>query len=257
VKTGLCTIAFKPVPFEEVLDLAVEAGFDGVEPWGRPGHTPDPFDADVVRKYADAVSARGLEVAQYGSYANPTDEAFEQQMQDAIAAANIYQTQKIRVWVGNCGSADAQDAQWAQAITGFSTFCDRAADHGLELVVEMHGGRLSDTVDGCMRLIEGVNREDFRMNFQPMFTDTPDQTLDAVQRIAPFVSTVHAQNYVNVGSNARSLISDGLVDYETVIGILRAVGFDGYLEVEFVREEDPKDALKKDAAYLRKLCETL
>lgn len=257
MKTGLCTIAFRDLPFEEVLDLAVDAGFDGVEPWGKPDHTPDPFDPDVVKKASDAVTARGLEVAQYGSYANPTDEAFAQQVEDALTAAELYKTDMIRVWGGNCGSADAAEDQWTLAIDGFKTFCDKAADKGMALAVEMHGNRLSDTVDGCVRLIEGVQRDNFRMNFQPMFTDTPEQTLDAAQQIAPFVSTVHAQNYVTVGKNTRSLVSDGLIDYNTVIGIFRSVGFDGYLEVEFVKEETPVDALKADAAYLRQLCETL
>jgi 3-dehydroshikimate dehydratase len=257
VKTGLCTIAFRDLPFEGVLDLAVSAGFDGVEPWGKPGHTPDPFDADVIRKASDAVQARGLEVAQYGSYANPTDEAFPQQVQDALLAAEIYKTSMIRVWVGSCGSADAAEEDWVKAISGFTTFCDQAADKGMSLAVEMHGNKLSDTVEGCMRLIEGVERDNFRMNFQPMYTDTPEQTLDAAQRISPYVSTVHAQNYVTVGKNTRSLVSDGLIDYPTVIGMFSALGFDGYLEVEFVKEDNPEEALKADAAYLRSLCESL
>ena len=134
MNTGLCTIAFRDRPFEAVLVLAVAAGFDGVEPWGKADHTPEPFDADVIRKYSDAVKERGLEVAQYGSYANPTDELFDQQMADAIAISEIYETDKIRVWVGSCGSADADDAQWAKAIEGFATFCDCAAEKGMSLV---------------------------------------------------------------------------------------------------------------------------
>lgn len=257
MKTGLCTIAFRDLPFDQVLDLAVSAGFDGVEPWGKPNHTPDPFDETAIRRAAEAVQSRGLEVSQFGSYADPTSDAFEQQMSDSLATAKIYGTDSIRVWVGNCGSAEATDDQWSRAIAGFVTFCDRAADIGVKLVVEMHNNRLSDTVDGCLRLIEGVSRDNFRMNFQPMFSNSPEVTLDEAQRIAPFVSTVHAQNYVSVGKNTRSLISEGLVDFNTVIGIFRAVGFDGYLEVEFVSEEDPEAALNADAAYLRKLCETL
>jgi len=257
VKTGLCTIAFRDRPFEDVLDLAVSAGFDGVEPWGKPNHTPEPFDADAIKRNADAVVSRGLEVSQFGSYANPTDGGFEQQMTDAIATSKIYGTDKIRVWAGSCGSADAEDEQWTQAIDGFTKFCDRAEDAGMALAVEMHGDRLSDTVDGCLRMLDGVGRDNFLMNFQPMYTDQADTILDAAQRIAPFVTTVHAQNYVVAGKNTRSLVSDGLVDFNTVIGILRAVGFDGYLEVEFVKEDDPEAALKADAAYLRKLCETL
>lgn len=257
MKTGLCTIAFRDLPFEQVLDLAVSAGFDGVEPWGSPDHTPEPFDEDVIKRAAAAVHSRGLEVSQFGSYANPTDDGFEQQMKDALATSKLYQTDAIRVWAGNCGSSEATDDQWAAATAGFASFCDQAADAGMILVVEMHNGRLSDTVDGCLRLIESVNKENFRMNFQPMYSDVPEKTLDEAQRIAPFVSTVHAQNYVTTGKNTRSLISEGLVDFSTVIGMFRSVGFDGYLEVEFVKEDDPEAALKADATYLRKLCETL
>ncbi len=37
---------------------------------------------------------------------------------------------------------------------------------------------------------------------------------------------------------------------------LAAAGFDGFLEVEFVREDDPEAALMADAAFLRALCES-
>ena len=50
-------------------------------------------------------------------------------------------------------------------------------------------------------------------------------------------------------------MSGGFVDYPAVVGILKAAGFDGFLEVEFVREEAPEEALLADAAFLRSLCD--
>ena len=70
------------------------------------------------------------------------------------------------------------------------------------------------------------------------------------------MATVHAQNYEAAGQNARSLISGGYVDYRAVVRELSAAGFDGFLEVEFVRESDPEAALMADAAFLRTLCES-
>lgn len=41
---------------------------------------------------------------------------------------------------------------------------------------------------------------------------------------------------------------------EAVLDLAARAGFDGYLEVEFVREEDPEGALEADARFLRSLC---
>ena len=67
MKTALCTIAFRERTFEEVLDLACGAGFDGVEPWGKPDHIQSDWDAESVERSADEIKKRGLKVSQYGS----------------------------------------------------------------------------------------------------------------------------------------------------------------------------------------------
>ena len=255
MKTALCTIAFKDRPFDDVLDLAVRAGFDGVEPWGKPDHMPGAYDAREIRRIARAIRERGLEVSQYGSYINPVSAGFEREMAEGLDTAMDLGTETIRVWAGSCGSDDATDADWETAISGFRRFADRAADRGVRLVLEMHVGYLCDTARGSLRLIEGVDRPNFLLNFQPMRTDDAPRVTAAARQVAPHVATVHAQNYTAPGRNARSLISRGYVDYRAVVRELSAAGFDGYLEVEFVREDDPDGALMADAAFLRALCE--
>jgi len=254
VKVGLCTIAFRDRPIEAVLDLAVRAGFDGVEPWGKPDHTPAAYDREHNLRVAEAVRARGLEVSQFGSYANPTSDRFEREVEDALRTARDLGTDKIRVWAGRTGSAEADEAQWGTVITGHRAFSDRASDLGITLVVEVHRGYLTDTAEGSLRLVEGVNRPNFRLNFQPMSAHSPARVMEEARKMAPYVTTVHAQNYPQAGQNRRVLISEGMVDYAGVVEELRRAGFDGYLEVEFVREEDPEEALEADARFLRSLC---
>ena len=255
MKIALCTIAFRDRPFEAVLDLAVRAGFDGVEPWGKPDHMPGVYDADYVRWASAAIRKRGLAVSQYGSYANPTSGAFAQEMEDALKIARDLGTDKIRIWAGQNGSAEAAEGEWETAISGFRTFSDRAGEQGATLAVEMHDGYLSDTARSCLRLLEGVDRPNFQLNFQPMYTHDPGRVLEELGKVAGHVTTVHAQNYTEAGSSGRSLIAEGFVDYAAVVAKLREAGFDGYLEVEFVREENPEEALRADAKFLRSLCE--
>ena len=255
MRTALCTIAFNERPFLNVLDLAVESGFDGVEPWGKPDHIPLDWTSDSIQKYAEEIGTRGLEVSQYGSYANPTSANFEEEMVDGIEIATGLGTGKIRVWAGTCGSLEASHEDWEIAIRGLQKFADRANENGLILVLEMHVGYLSDTAQGNLRLLEGVNRSNLRLNYQPLYNDGWEAVLEGVRQVAPYVETVHAQNYACVGSNDRSLISEGFVDYQSVVQMLRKEGFDGYLEVEFVREDNPEAALLADAKFLRSFCE--
>lgn len=256
MKTALCTIAFKDRPFEDVLDLAVRTGFDGVEPWGKPDHMPCGYSASANRRIAAAIRGRGLEVSQFGSYINPVAGDFAREMSEGLDTASDLGTETIRVWAGSCGSAEATDEDWRTAIRGFRRFADRAADRGMRLAVEMHLGYLSDTTWGSLRLVEGVDRPNFLLNFQPMYTDSADRVISVARQVAPRVATVHAQNYTAPGRNARSLISAGYVDYPAVVGELSAAGFDGFLEVEFVTDDDPEAALMADAAFLRGLCES-
>jgi sugar phosphate isomerase/epimerase len=175
-------------------------------------------------------------------------------MGDALKIARDLGTDKTRVWAGRTGSAGADEAQWAAAIGGLRGFSDRAADLGVTLVLEMHNGYLSDTAEGSLRLVEGVARPNFRLNFQPMSAHGADRVMEEVRKVAAHVATVHAQNYAQVGQNRRALVSEGVVDFAGVVAELRRAGFDGYLEVEFVREEDPEEALIADARFLRSLC---
>ena len=57
----------------------------------------------------------------------------------------------------------------------------------------------------------------------------------------------------NFGTVIVEVIEGGDVDYRRVVPILRRHGFDGYLEIEFVNEEDKLEALAIDAAFLRDL----
>jgi len=48
-------------------------------------------------------------------------------------------------------------------------------------------------------------------------------------------------------------IADGIVDYTRIVEILSGVGYDGYLEVEFVHGDNKLEALQRDRDYLASL----
>ena len=45
MKLGLCTIAFRYRPLEEVISIATDYGFDGIEILGQEPHMPATYDS--------------------------------------------------------------------------------------------------------------------------------------------------------------------------------------------------------------------
>ena len=63
-----------------------------------------------------------------------------------------------------------------------------------------------------------------------------NDVLAGIRRLGGKIRNVHAQNYRREGDVSRpSDLCSGVIDYENVVPALRSTGFDGYIEVEFIR----------------------
>jgi sugar phosphate isomerase/epimerase len=261
MKAGIATIALRRYDIFTALDLAAEAGFSGVELWGKPPHTPEEFDEDHLRHVRDRARANGLKIHMFGSYVRPVLPDFAQKSDDALRTAKVLGARKIRVWAGNREPHEADDELWTHVTGSLREFALRAEDQGVTLAVEMHSGTLAATAEGSLRLIEMVGAPNFRLNFQAPDFANPD-TDRVVELVGDYVVNVHAQNYrpsaIDKEKLELSRISEGTIDYDHLLGLLAGHGFDGYVEVEFLKGENVGEqimleSLKKDAAYLREI----
>ena len=252
MKTALCTIAFKELPVEQVLDLARSNGLDGVEIWGKEPHLGEPYDAERVARLREAVEQRGLAVSAFGSYVNPFMEDFEAQSQAALDIAVDLSTPIVRIWSGGGASKDVTDDVYAQAVARLKEWCPRAEERELTLAFEFHDNSITDNARGIVKLIEDVGCPNLKTYYQPSRREGADDPYESAETVGPYVVSVHAQNWA-ADEKGRSSIGEGEVDYRRVVQILRKHGFNGYLEIEFVDEADKLAALAADAAFLRQL----
>ena len=252
MKTALCTIAFKELPVEQVLDLAREHGLDGVEIWGKEPHMGETYDADRVAKLKDAVAERGLDISAFGSYVKPEMDDFDALSQAALDIAVGLGADVMRIWSGGGASAHVTPEAYALAVERLKDLCLRAADVGVTLAFEFHDNSICDNARGIVRLIEDVGSPVLKTYYQPSRREGADDPYEAAEIVGPYVVNVHAQNYV-IGGQPRVTTADGDVDYRRVVPILQEHGFDGYLEIEFVDDDDKMAALAADAAFLREL----
>jgi sugar phosphate isomerase/epimerase len=261
LKAGIATIALRNYDIFTALDMAGQAGFAGVEIWGKPPHTPEGVDEDYTRRIRDRSRANGLEIPIFGSYVNPSWPEFARKSGDAIKIATRLGAKIIRVWAGNKEPHDADEELWGHVASSLREFALRAEFEGLRLAIEMHGDTLCHTPEGARRLLEMADAPNLRLNYQVGDFANPDVEHDLAM-VGDKVVMVHAQNFKRScsepGKMNRTLVQGGTVDYDKALSLLAAHGFKGYVEVEFLNGENVSEdalleSLKKDAECLTTL----
>ncbi|PRY15229.1 sugar phosphate isomerase/epimerase family protein [Kineococcus rhizosphaerae] len=246
---GLCSITFRQLDVDGVLDVAARAGLAAVE-WGADVHVPV-GDLDTARSVAARTAAAGLRVASYGSYFRAgVSEGFA----DVLATAVALGAPRVRVWAGAQGSAGAERGP---VVAALADAVRRAADAGVQIGTESHGGTLTDTTASTLALLADVDgrtgTEALTTYWQPT-VDAPDD--DAVAELAvllPRTSTVHAFSW-SPGTTRQPLASRESL-WRRAVGLLASSGGDHDVLLEFVPGDDP-GVLGREGAVLREWLNT-
>lgn len=248
VRPGLCSIAFRSRPIDEVAVLAADSGLAGIE-WGGDVHVP-PGDDQATRRALDACEAVGLACPSYGSYLVAGRD-------DADAAGPVVDTASrlgataIRVWAGATGSMEADDDQRAVVIQTLRAWCDRASDAGLRVGLEYHAGTLTDTAASTLALIEAVDSPALWTYWQPRDGDAGAHDVAELRAVGAHLAHVHVfwwRSWLD-----RSPLADGEGFWRDALATTVAYDAwpaDRWAHIEFVRGDDP-DQLRADAAALR------
>jgi 3-dehydroshikimate dehydratase len=249
VRPGLCSVTFRELPAEAVVDLAANAGLESIE-WGADVHAPpaDPAALDRVRRLTEAA---GLVVASYGSYyrADPDDDARDEPAA-LVAAAERLGTTRVRVWAGRSASADASPEDRAGTVRELRRACDLAATGGVELALEFHRGTLTDTVASTVRLLEEVGRDTLSTYWQPPVGVDDAAAAAGLDELLPRVSTLHVFSWGPAGE--RLPLAARAVLWQQVLTAAQSGPACTDALLEFVAGDEP-DLLRTEALTLRAL----
>lgn len=164
VLPGLCSITLRDRPWEQVVDVASEAGLVGIE-WGGDVHVPH---GDVGR--AEAVAARsraaGLRCPSYGSYLR-AGELHAGQTEAVLDVAEALEATNVRVWCRWLSAADASTDDRRTIASDLSEVSEAAARRGLAVSVEHHRFTLTETVASTMALLAGIGAANLFTYWQP------------------------------------------------------------------------------------------
>lgn len=252
---GLCTISNRDLAVEDILERAADAGYDGVEVWGR-DHVGDGSER-TCRRVREAAADRDLSILTYGSYLRAGADTFADELAHEVAVADRLNADRIRTWAGTTEYGDHDASQWDETVADLRELTAAATERGIDVTVEKHPGYLTNDAEGARRVIEAVAKPGCRLNYQPMFSLSAAEISSEIERLAPLSNQLHLQAVPDVGGSAddRCLLSAAFYDLEHLVAQFREFGADdGSIHVEFVTDDLPyQEATAKDCAFLRSL----
>jgi len=203
---GLVSITFRQLDFSEIVGLVRQAGLRAIE-WGGDVHVPH---GDLVRAHEVSVRTRdaGLSVAAYGSYYRAAlSEEFP--VESRLSFACVLETAVelgaplIRVWAGGEGSARATADTRKRVADDLMRIAELAAQAGVRVATEFHGGTLTDTNESaCALLFEEAQHPNLYSYWQPPVGMSDADCLAGLTTLGPKLSHLHVFNWV-LGPNGQ------------------------------------------------------
>lgn len=246
MKTGVCSITFREKSVSEVIDLAEQAALDGIE-WGSDVHVPV-GELSWAAQVGGMTRQAGLAVSSYGSYYRVGSDY-------PSTFANILQTAvhlgapSIRVWAGDCGSDEADDAHWRRVITDTIVIADQAAAKGIHVAFEYHGKTLTDSRESAQRLMQTVSHDNVSLYWQPAVGTTMASRLQDIEAVKTWLSHVHVFHWLQTDKRP---LKEGQADWQQYLSHIPVEEGYRYAMLEFVKEDDPEQFLQ-DADVLHEI----
>ena len=248
IYTGLVSVTFRKIEAEEIVKLVSKAGLDGIE-WGGDIHVPH-GNAERAREVLKMTIDTGLKVAAFGSYYRVAcDEVNKVGFEKVLETAVELNAPTIRVWAGNKGSKDADEAWWNKVVEESRNIADMAQKANITVSFEYHGNTLTDTPEAAKRLLMEIDHKNIYSYWQPSLGLNVEQRVESLKDISPWLSNIHTFYWVD---RVRQPLADGISEWNKYFEVIGQIKGDRYSMLEFVKDESPEQFLE-DAKILTKM----
>ncbi len=247
---------------DEFLVKAKELGFDGVMLMAkRPHVSPLDYDAEARKALRRRIEKLGLKLVCLAGYTDftagvdksgiPNVEIQAAYVGEVAKLARDLGTDMVRVFTGYERPGVAFDKQYAMVVQGLKLAGKEAAKYGVTLAVQNHHD-IAVHHDTMGWLLKEVNLPNVMAAF-----DAWSPTLEgldsgeiarAIMKMKPYIVHTTAAdyvylkryryegtltNYIPQETVVRAVpMGEGIIDYETFIGTLKDIGYQGYIAYE-------------------------
>lgn len=246
--SGLVSVTFRQLAPVDIVALVRQAGLRGIE-WGGDIHVPH-GDTDRAGEVRERTESAGLHVAAYGSYykagvSEGAGLAFGRVLDTAVALG----APVIRIWAGGAGSAATGAEQRAAVTADCRRIAELAAAARIGVVLEFHGGTLTDTTESTTQLLREAGHANLTTCWQPPIDLGPAACLAGLELLRGQLANLHVFQWKHATTERRPL-SEGTAVWRDYLAAAQTASGDRYALLEFV-ERDAPECFLRDAAVLR------
>jgi len=238
-----------PMNLEDFVEIAADMDLDAVEPTAY-------YFADTSPEYLAKLKGKctrlGLDVSgtAIGNNFCVTDpEKLKQQKQyvrDWVERTARLGGKTCRIFAGGLEKGDTIEKARERCVEAIQESCDFAAKHGIILALENHGGIVT-TIDQMLTLVKAVKHDWFGVNWDTGNFHSADPYTD-LAKLAPYAVVVQIKTEIKREGQKKEE-----ADLKKLLDLLRGVNFRGYVALEYEADEEPKTAIPRHIATLKKL----
>ncbi len=242
--------AKKSMTLDDFVDLASTYDIDAVEPTSY--YFPEPPTPEYCRSLRRHALLQGLAIsgtAVRNTFTYPPGPQLDKEIDHVrrwIDLAAELHAPTIRIFAGDLqkGTSEGDARKWC--VDAIHRACEHAATRGIILALENHGGIVS-TPDQLLAIVREVKSDWFGVNLDTGNFHGPDPYAD-LARVAPYAVVAQVKSEISTGKNGKQE-----ADLARLIKILRDVKYRGFLALEYEADGDPRQAVPKYLAQLKKL----
>ncbi|VTS02420.1 sugar phosphate isomerase/epimerase family protein [Tuwongella immobilis] len=180
--------------------------------------------------------------------ADPVKRAAQIQLvRDWIAHLSRIGGKSLRIFAGNLPKGDTEAAARNRVIAAIEELAPVAAQYGVFLAVENHGG-ITATPEQLLAIVKPIRSDFVGINLDSGNFRTEDPYAD-LAKIAPYA--VNAQIKTDIQRAGQKKKEPA--DLAKVVGILKSAGYRGHVVLEYEGAEPVREAIPRHIDTLRKL----
>jgi 3-dehydroshikimate dehydratase len=242
IAPGLCSVTFRALTADDVVDVAVRAGVEGIE-WGADVHAP-PGGGSAIAALGARTRDAGLAVVSYGSYLGMAPGAGDDEIDAVLDTAEALGAPMVRIWTELGVTPDSSAAERTRVMRATAAVVDRIGARGLLATLEFHPGTLTETAASANELLTTLARSALRTHWQPDPTLPPATALEELAQVTPHLAHLHVFAWGPSGIDDRRPLTDGAPLWTAAVALAdrdgAALPGGRYALCEYVRDEDPE-----------------
>jgi sugar phosphate isomerase/epimerase len=258
MKCSFMTFSTPELTLREVLELARNLGYEGIEPRVGENHRHGiEYAADRGTRQAAKALAADLGVA-YACvatscrYADPSDCAEHvDDTRRAIDLASEIGAPCIRVFGGQLGDGVTRADAVRMVAESLRSIADHAQERGVRVCLETHDAWCDPA--NVAAVMREVDHAAIAVNWDIMHpVRTAQSTVDdSFAILRPWIAHTHIHDG-NLGDIFTMLpLGEGAIDHRRAVELLADIGYDGYLSGEWIAWEPASVHLPRELATMR------